>query len=197
MTIAISYIADYGSWSVSSYLADWSDFFSGAVHGSAASGNGVFSPGVFSGTQYGVKSTETTGSYIATGDLHYGEFNYPDYSVFGSLDSVVLGSDLQGIASTGFTQDAEVGFSQLGLQSLAAERGAGVVNQVVEGLTRGDSMALQSVLEALFKAVDPGLSLNSTFDELAAAGLAHVTAGAADVGLVGVPQGAQDWALAA
>jgi len=60
--------------------------------------------------------------------------------------------------------------------------------------------ALASAIDSLLKDIDPSLSINSTFDQLAAAGVAHVDSAAvaaSDVALVGVQDVPQDFALAA
>ena len=61
---------------------------------------------------------------------------------------------------------------------------------------KGNVAGLEGALNNLLSGF--GLSTESTFDDLAAAGLAHADAPlAADIGLVGVQDVAQDWALAA
>ncbi|GAB7406481.1 hypothetical protein OUHCRE3_50380 [Enterobacter hormaechei] len=122
-------------------------------------------------------------------------------TLWGKLDSIALGDTLTGGASSGgYALDSqEVSFSNLGLDSPIAQGRDGTVHKVVYGLMSGDSSALQGQIDALLKAVDPSLSINSTFDQLAAAGVAHATpaAAAAEVGVVGVQELPHDLALAA
>ena len=117
------------------------------------------------------------------------------------MDTISLGDTLAGGSGSNYNLvSQEVSFTNLGLNSLKEEGRAGEVHKVVYGLMSGDSSALAGEIDALLKAIDPSLSVNSTFDDLAAAGVAHVNpaaAAAADVGLVGVQDVAQDWALAA
>ena len=105
------------------------------------------------------------------------------------------------MSSGGYTiANQEVSFTNLGLSSLQAEGRDGQVHKIVYGLMSGDSSALASAIDTLLKGIDPSLSVNSTFDQLAAAGVAHQDSAAfaaADVGLVGIQDAPQDFALAA
>ena len=155
----------------------------------------------FDGSQYALKSTASDAAFIAGGDLHYTLFSNPSHTLWGKLDSIALGDTLTGGASSGgYALDSqEVSFSNLGLDSPIAQGRDGTVHKVVYGLMSGDSSALQGQIDALLKAVDPSLSINSTFDQLAAAGVAHATpaAAAAEIGVVGVQELPHDLALAA
>ena len=205
MSSSISYSATYGGNTVAQYLTDWSAYFGDVNHrpGEVVDGTntGGFNPGPFDGTQYAIKSTASDAAFVADGNLHYTLFSNPSHTLWGSLDSVSLGDTLAGGSGSNYhLVSQEVSFSNLGLNSLKDEGRAGEVHKVVYGLMSGDSSALAGEIDALLKAIDPSLSVNSTFDDLAAAGVAHVTpaaAAAADVGLVGVQDVAQDWALAA
>ena len=203
MSISISYSATYGGVSVANYLTDWSAYFGDVNHrpGQVVDGTntGGFNPGPFYGTQYALKSTNSDAAFVAGGDLHYTLFSAPSHTVWGSLDSVSLGDTLAGGTTTNPYNlvSQEVSFTNLGLDSLKAEGREGDVHKVIYGLMSGDSSALAGEIDALLKAIDPSLSVNSTFDDLAAAGIAHANPAAADVGLVGVQDVPQDWALAA
>ena len=63
-----------------------------------------------------------------------------------------------------------------------------------------EAQALAEAIDSLLKDIDPSLSVNSTFDQLAAAGVAHADSAsfaASDVALVGVQDVPQEFALAA
>lgn len=181
MSISISYSTTYSGWTVADYLADWSAYFGDVNHrpGQVVDGSntGGFNPGPFDGSQYALKSTASDAAFIAGGDLHYTLFSNPSHTLWGKLDSIALGDTLTGGASSGgYALDSqEVSFSNLGLDSPIAQGRDGTVHKVVYGLMSGDSSALQGQIDALLKAVDPSLSINSTFDQLAAAGVAHAT----------------------
>ena len=206
MSISISYSTTYGANTVAEYLSDWSAFFGDLNHreGSVKEGTntGGFNPGPFDGTQYGVSSTVSNAAVVADGDLHYTLFNPPSHTLWGSLDALNLGSVLAGGATTGgYTiTHQEVSFTDLGLSSLQSEGRDGQVHQIIYGLMSGDSSALASAIDSLLKDIDPSLSINSTFDQLATAGVAHLdtaVVAASDVALVGVQDVPQDFALAA
>ncbi|QXI29312.1 heme acquisition protein HasA [Pseudomonas vanderleydeniana] len=206
MSISISYSAEYAGSSVASYLSDWSAYFGDLDHraGSVKEGvnTGGFNPGPFDGTQYGVSSTVSDASAVIGGNLHYTLFTPPTHTLWGSVDSINLGTVLNGGASSGgyTVTNQEVSFTGLGLSSAQAEGRDGQVHKIVYGLMSGDSSALVSAIDALLKAVDPSLSVNSTFDQLASAGVAHLdgaSVAATDVSLVGVQDTSHDLALAA
>ncbi|OIN50081.1 heme acquisition protein HasAp [Pseudomonas azotoformans] len=206
MSISISYSTSYATNTVAQYLSDWSAYFGDLNHreGSVKEGvnTGGFNPGPFDGTQYGVSSTASDAAVVAEGSLHYTLFNPPSHTLWGSLDSLTFGDTLAGgAASGGYTvASQEVSFTNLGLSSLQSEGRDGQVHKIVYGLMSGDSSALVSAIDALLKDIDPSLSVNSTFDQLAAAGVAHLDSAAvaaSDVALVGVQDVPQDFALAA
>ena len=206
MSISISYSTTYAANTVAEYLSDWSAYFGDLNHreGSVKEGSntGGFNPGPFDGTQYGVSSTVSNAAVVANGDLHYTLFNPPSHTLWGSIDSLNLGTILSGGASSGgYTlTEQEVSFTNLGLSSLQSEGRDGQVHQIIYGLMSGDSSALTSAIDSLLKDIDPSLSVNSTFDQLAAAGVAQVDSAsfaASDVALVGVQDVPQDFALAA
>ncbi|WP_025858932.1 heme acquisition protein HasA [Pseudomonas sp. CHM02] len=206
MSISISYSTTYAANTVAEYLSDWSAYFGDLNHreGSVKEGSntGGFNPGPFDGTQYGVSSTVSNAAVVANGDLHYTLFNPPSHTLWGSIDSLNLGTILSGGAgSGGYTlTEQEVSFTNLGLSSLQSEGRDGQVHKIVYGLMSGDSSALASAIDSLLKDIDPSLSVNSTFDQLAAAGVAHLdsaSVAASEVALVGVQDVPQDFALAA
>lgn len=206
MSISISYSTTYAANTVAEYLSDWSAYFGDLNHreGSVKEGSntGGFNPGPFDGTQYGVSSTVSNAAVVANGDLHYTLFNPPSHTLWGSIDSLNLGTILSGGASSGgYTlTEQEISFTNLGLSSLQSEGRDGQVHQIIYGLMSGDSSALTSAIDFLLKDIDPSLSVNSTFDQLAAVGVAHVDSAsfaASDVALVGVQDVPQDFALAA
>ena len=206
MSISISYSTTYAASTVAQYLNDWSAYFGDLNHreGSVKEGSntGGFNPGPFDGTQYGVSSTVSNAAVVADGDLHYTLFNPPSHTLWGSLDALNLGTVLTGGAAGGSYAlgEQEVSFANLGLSSLQSEGRDGQVHKIVYGLMSGDSSALASAIDSLLKDIDPNLSINSTFDQLAAAGVAHVdsaSVAASDVALVGVQDVPQDFALAA
>ena len=206
MSISISYSTSYATNTVAQYLSDWSAYFGDLNHreGSVKEGvnTGGFNPGPFDGTQYGVSSTVSDAAVVAEGSLHYTLFNPPSHTLWGSLDALTFGDTLAGgAASGGYTiASQEVSFTNLGLSSLQSEGRDGQVHKIVYGLMSGDSSARASAIDSLLKDIDPSLSINSTFDQLAAAGVAHVdsaSVAASDVALVGVQDVPQDFALAA
>lgn len=206
MSISISYSTTYAASTVAQYLNDWSAYFGDLNHreGSVKEGvnTGGFNPGPFDGTQYGVTSSVSDAAVVAEGSLHYTLFNPPTHTLWGSLDGLTLGDTLAGGASSGgYTiANQEVSFTNLGLSSLQSEGRDGQVHKIVYGLMSGDSSALASAIDTLLKGIDPSLSVNSTFDQLAAAGVAHqapAAFAAADVGLVGIQDAPHDFALAA
>jgi len=96
MSISISYSTTYATNTVAEYLSDWSAYFGDLNHreGSVKEGSntGGFNPGPFDGTQYGVSSTESNAAVVANGDLHYTLFNPPSHTLWGSIDSLNLGT---------------------------------------------------------------------------------------------------------
>ena len=121
-----------------------------------------------------------------------------NHYLWGELDSVSLGEVLTGGSGSAFgLGDYTVSFNGLDLSAASdAGRAGNAVQDVIYGLMKGDVSGLEGVLNNLLSGF--GLSTDSTFDQLAAAGLAHADAPlAADISLIGVLDVAQDWALAA
>ncbi len=209
MTISINYNSSVGSMSVSDVLSDWSTGFKTAGHG--LSNTGGFNGGVreLSGEQYATHGTNNSDyAFIAESDTSKG-LNYVfnpklpasdnmNHYLWGELDNVKLGEVLGGGNGNAFTlDDYTVSFNGLDLSAASSEGRAGnAVQDVIYGLMKGDVSGLEGALNNLLSAF--GLSTESTFDDLAAAGLAHADAPlAADIGLIGVQDVAQDWAMAA
>lgn len=209
MTISVTYNSAAGAITVSDVLTEWATGFKTAGHG--AGNTGGFNTGgrAMSGEQYathGGNSSEyafIAGSDAAKG-LNY-EFNPKlsagdnmNHFLWGSLDNVQLGEVLGGGKGSDFTLgDYTASFNGLDLSAASdAGRAGNAVQDVIYGLMKGDVSGLEGVLNNLLSEFN--LSVDSTFDQLAAAGLAHADAPlAADISLVGVQEVAQDWALAA
>ena len=209
MTISIDYNFAVGSMSVHSVLTQWSAGFNTAGHG--LSNTGGFNGGAreLSGEQYATHGTNDSDyAFIAGSDTSKG-LNYVfnpkipsgdnmNHFLWGELDNVKLGEVLTGGSGSTFgLEDYTVSFNGLDLSAASdAGRAGNAVQDVIYGLMKGDVSGLEGVLNNLLSGF--GLSTDSTFDQLAAAGLAHADAPlAADISLIGVLDVAQDWALAA
>lgn len=200
MSLSITYDSvEYGNWKISDYLADWAGYFGDANHriGEVEDGvnTGGFYPGSLSGTQYALTSPNSDAGFIAGGSLAYSLFAPPAHTVYGTLDSISLGTDVAKNAS-GFyfaPGDQEVSFNGLGLSSLLSEGHSGVVHEVIYGLMSGDATALDGVLDGILAAY--GVDTDDTFDVVAAA-LAAGPLSVAPAEAVGV-QAVEDYALAA
>jgi len=203
MSLSISYSSTYASWTVSDYLADWAGYFGDADHRAGTVEDGVntggFYPGSLSGTQYALSSPNSDAGFVAEGDLTYTLFNSPAHTLYGSLDEVSLGSKLIA-TSSGFDFTPgyeEVSFSGLGLFTDVADlttSDRGIVHDVIYGLMSGNATALEGVLNDLLG--DYGVSTTDTFDVVAAAlSAGPLSTGSAE--LIGVPELADDLALAA
>ena len=130
---------------------------------------GGFNPGPFDGSQYALKSTASDAAFTAGGDLHT-QLGNPSHTPWGKLDSIALGDTpdrrrlqrwLRPGQPGGELQQPGPGFADRpGPRRHRAQGG--------HGLMSGDSSAPQGQIDALLKAVDPSLSINSTFDQLAA-----------------------------
>lgn len=200
MSISISYSASFASFTVADHLKDWSAYFGDFSQHPSHVGDGInvgsVSPGTFDGTQYALLSDVTDAALLFEGGLHHSA-----YTLWGSVSTITLGAVVGGAPASGYSIEyQEVSFSNLGLGSSLSEGHGGLVHQIVYGLMNGDTYALESTIDALIKAVDPSLSINNTYDQLAAAGVAHLNAASAtsnDVSLVGVQDAPHDLALAA
>lgn len=193
MSLSISYSTTYSDWSVSDYLVDWADYFGDSSH----SGNtGGFYPGVLSGTQYAMASWNTDAAFIVEGNLAYSLFQAPMHTLYGYLEEISLGTQVID-TNSGFEFGSggwEVTFSGLDLYSAQSEGHAGIVHQLVYGLMSGNASVLEATLDDLLG--EYGVSTDDTFDVVAAA----LSAGPLSAGLtelVGVPELADDLALAA
>lgn len=199
MSISINYNAELANWTVSDYLADWSAFFGDINHrlGEVEEGKntGGFYPGQLSGSQYAVGSLESTAGVVINGDLTYTLFAEPAHTLYGTIDTIQLGTGLS--AKGPYTlESVEVSFEGLGeyLASAKAEGHDGIVHQVVYGLMSGDSTALTGALDTIL--ADYGLSTDNTFDEIAAV-LNSADPIVADATAVGVAEVVEDYAIAA
>ena len=209
MTISINYSSFVGSDSISDVLSEWALGFKTAGHG--LSNTGGFNSGVSAqdGEQYATHGANKSDyAFIAGSDtnngLHYvydpkvSAGDNMNHYLWGELDSVSLGEVLTGGSGSAFgLGDYTVSFNGLDLSAASdAGRAGNAVQDVIYGLMKGDVSGLEGVLNNLLSGF--GLSTDSTFDQLAAAGLAHADAPlAADISLIGVLDVAQDWALAA
>ena len=199
MSLSITYDTTYASWTIADYLADWAGYFGDANHrvGEVEDGvnTGGFYPGSLSGTQYALTSPNSDAGFIADGSLTYSLFSPPAHTVYGTLNSISLGTD---VITTGSGFDfspgqEEVSFDGLGLSSLLSEGHSGIVHQVIYGLMSGDATALDSALDTILAAY--GVDTDDTFDVVAAA-LAAGPLSVAPAEAVGV-QAVEDYALAA
>ncbi|MEK1943439.1 MAG: heme acquisition protein HasA [Pseudomonas sp.] len=200
MSLSITYDTTYASWTIADYLADWAGYFGDADHriGEVEDGvnTGGFYPGSLSGTQYALSSPNSDAGFIAGGSLTYSLFSPPAHTVYGSLDSISLGTDVAENTS-GFyfaPGDQEVSFNGLGLSSALSEGHDGVVHEVIYGLMSGDATALDSALDTILAAY--GVDTDDTFDVVAAA-LAAGPLSVSPAEAVGVQAPAEDFALAA
>ena len=209
MTISITYNSDFGALSVNEALSVWSTGFNTAGHG--AGNTGGFNTGgrAMSGEQYATHGANSSDyAFIAGSDTDNG-LNYVfnpkvspgdnmNHYLWGELDTVTLGTGLTGGDGSDFGLGQYIAsFNGLDLSAASdAGRAGNAVQDVIYGLMKGNVAGLEGALNNLLSGF--GLSTESTFDDLAAAGLAHADASlAADIGLVGVQDVAQDWALAA
>jgi len=209
MTVSITYSSAFGDISIKDVLSVWSTGFKTAGHGTGNTGGFNTGDGKYDGEQYATSGANNSEyAYIAGSDtdngLHYvynplvSPGDNMNHYLWGELDSVQLGTGLTGGKGSDFAlQDYFVSFNGLDLSAASdAGRAGNAVQDVIYGLMRGNVAGLEGVLNTLLSEFN--LSTDSTFDQLAAAGLAHAdTAFAADIGLVGVQDVAQDWALAA
>lgn len=200
MSLSISYSTTYSSWTISDYLADWAGYFGDADHREGQVQEGVntggFYPGSLSGTQYALTSPNSDAGFLAEGSLNYSLFSSPAHTLYGNLNELSLGSRLDETGS-GFQFEQgyeEVSFGGLGLSSALSEGHSGIVHQVIYNLMGGNVSALEGALNGLLD--DYGVSTTDTFDVVAAALAAGpLSTGSAE--LIGVPELADDLALAA
>jgi len=209
MTISITYNSAFGAFSVQDALSAWSTGFTTAGHGTGNTGGFNTGGRAMTGEQYATHGAQGSEyAFIAASDTDKG-LNYVfdpkvspgdnmNHYLWGELDTVTLGTGLQGGNGTDFgLNDYTVSFNGLDLSAASdAGRAGNAVQDVIYGLMKGDVSGLEGALNNLLSGF--GLSTDSTFDDLAAAGVAHADAPlAADIDLVGVQDVAQDWALAA
>jgi heme acquisition protein HasA len=179
MAFSVNYDSYFGSYSIHDYLTEWSATFGDVNHtnGNVDSSNtGGFYGGSLSGSQYAITSTANNiTSFVAEGNLTYTLFADPAHTLYGTVDSLSFGDGLQGGSSSPYNiQALDVSFSGLDLSSAQAEGHDGVVHEVVYGLMSGDTSALETALNGILDQYN--LSIDSTFDQIAAATGASATA---------------------
>lgn len=188
MSLSISYSATYASNSISSYLSAWELTFADNNHTSGNvnedSNTGGFYPGYLSGTQYAISGYESTGAFVAEGTLSY---NITTHVLSGDLDNVNLGGYLYKDASGYHLFDEQATFDGLGLSGTD-------VHNTIYALMSGNTGELEAQLNDILD--DYGVSTDDSFDVVAAALAAGpLSTGSAET--VGVPELADDLALAA
>lgn len=205
MSVSVTYDPIFGSSTIDDYLAFWTTGFSTAGHGE--SNTGGFSNGVFGGDQYAITGANNSDyGFIADSDASNGlqyVFNpllpagdNQNHYLYGQLDNVSLGEVLGGGSGSDFSlSNYVVTFSGLDLSAaFGAGRVGNDVHETISGLMQGDTAPLESVLDDLFAAY--GVSTDDSFDVVAAALAAGpLSTGSAET--VGVPELADDLALAA
>ncbi|PAU78357.1 heme acquisition protein HasA [Halomonas salipaludis] len=186
----MSFFVEYGgnltaSSTLADFFNDFSDFYAQDGHEYNSSFNSTQGfPGPLFGTEYAV--TSELGdiedfSFIAGAadgnDLTYTLFDgWPSnwHILYGSLDSLAFGADLEDWQSTGdgnFALDETyLDLSGLDLFGEQSEGQDNIVHEVVWGLMGGDTTALEGVINDILD--DYSLSVNSTFADLELAGLA-------------------------
>lgn len=172
MAFSVNYDSSFGSYSIHDYLGQWASTFGDVNHtnGNVTDANsGGFYGGSLSGSQYAISSTANqVTAFVAGGNLTYTLFEEPAHTLYGQLDSLSFGDGLSGGDTSPYSiQVPDVSFGGLDLSSLRGEGHDGVVHQVVYGLMSGDTGVLETALNGILD--DYGLSVNSTFDQVAAA----------------------------
>lgn len=157
MSFSINYDPTALSQSIWDSLEAFADVFGDVNHtnGNVDENNigGFYGGGFFDGTQYGITSTDNDVSAIlAEGDLTYSFVTDPAHTLYGDLDSVILGDGLDGGDASGpYEIDVPfLSFNGLGLSSDITEGHAGVVHKVVYGLMSGDPTELGKAVAGLF-----------------------------------------------
>ena len=184
MAFSVNYDSSVGSYSIHDYLTEWSATFGDVNHTNGNvddSNTGGFYGGSLSGSQYAITSTANNiTSFVAEGNLTYTLFADPAHTLYGTVDSLSFGDGLQGGSSSPYNiQALDVSFSGLDLSSAQAEGHAGVVHEVVYGLMSGDTSALETALNGILDQYN--LSIDSTFDQIAAVVGTSATAEHADL----------------
>ncbi len=209
MSISVSYKSELGAIKIADYLQDWETGFETAGHGSRNPGGfnkgGMF--GSFQGEQYGTQGKTSDYAMIAESNtpngLHYVFSMFTptgdnmNHYLWGSLDNVQLGQDLNGGKGTNFTLTEEnVSFNGL---NLSAPEGAGregnPVHEVVYGLMKGNADPLEATLNKLL--AEYNLSTAATFDQVAAAAPVAAPVAMPNLVLASADQSWWDWAFAA
>ncbi|MEE1922573.1 heme acquisition protein HasA [Pseudomonas sp. 148P] len=205
MSLTVTYDLSLASTSIDTYLSDWATGFFTAGHG--YSNTGGFNTGTFSGSQYATHGANGSDyAFIAGSDTANG-LNYVfnpalpassnlNHYLWGSLDEVSLGYQLDGGSGSNYTLDSEVvTFSGLDLEAaLGAGRTGNEVHQVIYGLMQGDTSALAAVINQLLEGYE--VTTADSFAAVAAA-LANGPVNAVSAEAVGVQSQVDDLALAA
>ncbi|MGE8504989.1 MAG: heme acquisition protein HasA [Pseudomonas sp.] len=203
MSVSVTYDPIFGSSTIDDYLAFWSTGFATAGHG--YSNTGGFSNGTFSGDQYATHGANGSDyAFIADSDTSLNYVFNPalpassnqNHYLYGQLDNISLGEVLGGGSGSDFSlSNYVVTFSGLDLSAaFGAGRVGNEVHETLYSLMQGNTAPLETVLDDLFAAY--GVSTDDTFDVVAAAlSAGPLSTGSAE--LIGVPELADDLALAA
>lgn len=207
MSVSVTYDPIFGSSTISDYLAFWATGFDTGGHGYTNTGGFNGGNGLLEGDQYAaIGSLGSDYAFVASSNasdgLHYvyDTFLHPsdnaNHYLWGQLDNISLGEVLGGGWGSDFSlSNYVVTFSGLDLSAaFGAGRVGNEVHETIFGLMQGDTAPLESVLDDLFAAY--GVSTDDSFDVVAAALAAGpLSMGSAET--VGVPELADDLALAA
>lgn len=124
--------------SLREYLVDYQDKFGNSKWGGFNSWN----PFATSGTQYanGEGSIFNSGNtskrgFVAEGDLHYTLFSNPSHTLYGQLNTLKLGTGLQGVTPRNLA-DEKFTITGLNLNSAKSEGHNGTVHKIIYGLMK-------------------------------------------------------------
>ncbi|MDH0303104.1 heme acquisition protein HasA [Pseudomonas sp. GD04091] len=198
MSLTISFESYFAPATLDDYLAFWRQGFDPQGNG------GISIPAYVSGAGAGTTWFAHGNPGSEYGVVLHGEgqgtlfsFSTPEaFLAYGQLDSVTLGATVTGGGGSPLTfMDYGVRFAGLDLGAAAQSAVAdNQVHQVAEGLLRGDTSALEVVLDRLL--ADYGVSTDDTFEAVGLA-LAAGPHAAATAQAVGVPVALEEVALAA
>lgn len=127
--------------SLQSYLADYQTNFGNSKWGGFNSWN----PFATSGTQYanGEGNVFNSGNtskrgFVAEGNLNYTLFSNPSHTLYGQLDTLKLGTGLQGVSNRNLANE-KFSITGLNLNSAKSEGRNGDVHKIVYGLMKPKS----------------------------------------------------------
>lgn len=127
------------------YLTWWEGEF---VTGNHPDNVGGFYPGSLSGEQYAMSSgvENHTAGFIASGDLYYTLFSPPAHTLYGDLDTLEFGDQIEGGDSEpySFSSGPELTVDGLDLSSGAVANNQ--IHEIVYGLMQGDATELENFL---------------------------------------------------